>query len=116
MVVRLEGKVNGQDIIFSKKEEDIWEGVFPFQEKCEVIIELTAYDEAGNFCYKTCYLLAFDPANLYIKLVPADYWLQQELEDTMLFCVEPVNYRLCPLPDTVYLEYHKEGEELVKSD
>lgn len=116
MVVRLEGKVNGQDIIFSKGEGDIWNGVFPFQEKCEVIIELTAYDEAGNFCYKTCYLLAFDPASLYIKLIPADYWLQQELEDTVLLCVEPVNFLLRPLPDEIYLLYREEGEELIKSD
>lgn len=116
MVVRLEGKVNGQDVIFSKGEGDTWNGVFPFREKCEVIIELIAYDEAGNFCYKTCYLLAFDPESLYIKLIPADYWLQEELEDTMLLCVEPVNFLLRPLPDVTYLLHHEEGEELMKID
>lgn len=90
MVVRLEGKMNGQEIIFSKGEGDIWNGVFPFREKCEVVIELTAYDEAGNFCYKTCYLLAFDPANLYVKLIPETYWLCLESEDMVLLFVEPV--------------------------
>lgn len=116
MVVRLEGKVNGQDIIFSKGEGDIWNGVFPFQEKCEVIIELTAYDAAGNFCYKTCYLLTFDPESLYVKLIQADYWLRQELEEVMLICVEPVDYRLCPLPDETYILYCETGEELRQSD
>lgn len=116
MVVRLEGKVNGQDIIFSKGEGDIWNGVFPFQEKCEVIIELTAYDEAGNFCYKTCYLLTFDPESLYVRLTPEEYWLRCELETTMLFCVEPVSYQLRLLPEEIYLIYPEEGEELKKCD
>ena len=116
MIVRLEGKVNGQEIIFQKGEGDIWKGVFPFQEKCEAVIELTAYDEAGNFCYKTCYLLTFDPESLYMKLVPADFWLQQELEDTMLICVEPVDFSLCRLPDETYLLYYETGEELRQCD
>ena len=116
MVVRLEGKVNGHDVIFSRREGDTWEGVFPFQEKCEVIIELTAYDEAGNFCYKTCYLLAFDPNSLYIKLVPAEYWLKPILEEAILMCVWPVDYQLRPIAEDIYLKYRDCGEELVRSD
>ena len=116
MVVRLEGKVNGQEIIFQKGEGDIWNGVFPFQEKYEAVIELTAYDEAGNFCYKTCYLLTFDPESLYMKMIPADFWLLQEPEHTMLICVEPADYTLRPLPDETYLLYCVAGEELRRSD
>lgn len=116
MVARLEGKVNGHEILFTRKAGDTWEGVFPVWDKYEAVIELAAYDEAGNFCYKTCYLLAFDPDSLYMRLVPIDFWLEPVLEDTMLLLAEPAEYALEMVPESIYLICMTEGEELTAVD
>lgn len=48
MVVRVEGKVDGKDVIFIKQEGDEWETIIPTDVDGTYIVEVTAYDDAGN--------------------------------------------------------------------
>lgn len=70
MVVRLEGKVDGKDVIFSKVSEELWETTIPPDVDGMYIVELTAYDEYGNFSYATKILLTFHPENQCVKIEP----------------------------------------------
>ncbi len=70
MVVRLEGKVDGKDVIFSKVSEELWETTIPPDVDGMYIVELTAYDEYGNFSYATKILLTFHPENQCIQIEP----------------------------------------------
>ena len=84
MVTRLQGRVNGSDIIFSRVEGDLWECTVPAPEAFEAVVELCAYDEAGNYCYAARYYLLFDPESLEIRLLPIDYWLEVTGRDMWL--------------------------------
>ena len=60
MVARLEGKVDGRDVAFVRKH-----GAY--------IVELTAWDDAGNYCFVLKWLLMFDPSSLCAHLIPCPY-------------------------------------------
>ena len=51
MVVRLTGTVNGDDVIFRRMEGDEWEATVPASLNGTYILDMTAYDEAGNAVY-----------------------------------------------------------------
>lgn len=97
MVARLEGVINGKEIIFSRRSGDVWECTFPSSDACEVTVELRAYDEAGNFCYTAKYMLLFDPESLELRLLPLNEWLEKQPEDTWLECICPCDYWLVHL-------------------
>lgn len=80
MVVRLEGKIDGNDIIFQKEEGDRWKATVPRNLIGSYAVELVAVDEAGNCGFATKYLLTVDTNSLHIKLVPLPYFT--ELIDT----------------------------------
>ena len=80
MVTRLEGLINGESVILAGKIGDVWECTFPSVEGCELIIELKAYDEAGNYCYSARYILLFDPDSLELRLIPLTDWLEKKPE------------------------------------
>lgn len=88
MVVRLEGKVDGKDVIFSRVSEELWETTIPLDVDGMYIVELTAYDEYGNFSYVTKILLTFHPENRCVKieLFPWKTFLEKsELENQVYF-------------------------------
>lgn len=68
MVVRLEGKVNGQNVIFNRKRGDEWEATVPKNISGVYIVELTAYDEVGNKGYAAKYLVTIDVENMKVIL------------------------------------------------
>ncbi len=74
MVVRLEGKVQGQDIIFNHVQGDDWEAVIPKNLTGIYIVDLTAWDDAGNVAYTTRYIITIDLSALRICLEPYPYW------------------------------------------
>lgn len=78
MVVKLEGKVNGQAVIFRRKEGDWWEATIPPNLSGSYIVELTATDEAGNQGFTARYILTVDLDALCVHLSPLPY--QAELE------------------------------------
>ena len=80
MVVRLEGKVNGQDVIFYKRQGDEWEATVPKAISGVYIVELTAYDEVGNKGYAAKYLVAIDIRKMKVTLKKLPWSAQ--LKDT----------------------------------
>lgn len=88
MVVKLIGKVDNVDIIFTKAMGDDWEAVVPYDLDGEYIVELTAIDEAGNMSYVTKYLFIVNTSQLCVKLLPLSYAAKQIEKDyrTDLFC------------------------------
>lgn len=75
MVVRLEGKIDGQNIIFQRKDEgDWWETTIPPNLSGIYIVELVATDEAGNQGFATKYILTIDLDSLYVHLKPLMFY------------------------------------------
>lgn len=68
MVVRLEGKINGEIIIFKHITGDEWEAIIPKNLSGIYIVELVAYDEAGNRGYATKYLVTINPGSLKTQI------------------------------------------------
>lgn len=73
MVVRLEGKIDGEFIIFKRKEVDWWETTIPQNLNGIYIVELIATDEAGNQGFATQYILTIDLDSLCVHLKPLSY-------------------------------------------
>lgn len=73
MVSRVEGIVNGDPIIFSRVVGDQWEAQVPASLNGTYVLEMTAWDEAGNMANQAFYLLAYDPINLCASLIPLPY-------------------------------------------
>lgn len=102
MVVRLEGKVQGQDIIFKHVKGDDWEAVIPKNLTGIYIIELTAYDDNGNTAFTTRYILTVDLDALCIHLEPYPFWTDV-LPDKFCINILPEKYyvRLCHGGDSI---------------
>lgn len=102
MVIRLVGKVEGQDIIFNHVQGDDWEAVIPKNLTGIYIIELTAYDDNGNTAFTTRYILTVDLDALCVRLEPYPFWADI-LPDTFCANILPGNYyaRLCHGGDSI---------------
>lgn len=72
MVSRLEGSVNGQAIILYHREGDWWDAVIPPAFNGVCVVELTAYDDAGNVGHAAKYIITIDLSSLcvHIELYP----------------------------------------------
>lgn len=68
MVIRLEGKINGESVIFKRKYGDEWETTVPKSLNGVYIVELTACDEAGNKGYAAKYLVTIDIKKMLVRL------------------------------------------------
>lgn len=73
MVVRLIGDVNGQNVIFQKGIGDIWQAQVPSSLDGTYVIEMTAYDEAGNEAYWARYIMTVDIDSLCVILTRHPY-------------------------------------------
>ena len=87
MVVRLTGTVNGDDVIFRRMEGDEWEATVPASLNGTYILDMTAYDEAGNTAYWARYILVVDLAALRVTLRVCPY---------LAALVESYYANLCP--------------------
>lgn len=77
MVVKVIGKINGGDIIFNRSEkEERWKAAVPLDLDGEYVVELTAFDEAGNISYVTKMLFSVDPVNLTISVAPLHFYAE----------------------------------------
>ncbi|MCM3789412.1 Ig-like domain repeat protein [Domibacillus indicus] len=72
-VVRMTGEIDGTSIIFSKDKSGTWVAPVPLNLDGEFIVEVTAYDEAGNMAYSTAMLFAIDPSTLSAQVIPLNY-------------------------------------------
>lgn len=68
MVVRLEGKVQGKDVIFNRVYGDEWETIIPSSLNGAYVVELSAYDDAGNMAYTARYILTVDLTSIHAKV------------------------------------------------
>ena len=59
MVTRVEGVINGDSVIFKRTVGNQWEAEVPASLNGIYILEMTAYDEAGNMAYTSsiCYCM-----------------------------------------------------------
>lgn len=85
MVVRLEGKIDGNPIIFVRREGDWWETTIPSNLDGVYVIELVATDEAGNQGFACKYILTVDLSQLcvhlemipyHVELYTDNYWIE----------------------------------------
>lgn len=112
MIVKVSGKVDGQDVIFERLEGNQWNITVPYDLDGMYVIEVTAENDAGNVAYCTKMLLIVDPATLCVKLVPLDYMVEvvpEEYETHIIpedYLVEVMEeqYQVATLPDLFYVE------------
>lgn len=112
MIVKVSGKVDGQDVIFERSEGNQWNITVPYDLDGMYVIEVTAENDAGNVAYCTKMLLIVDPATLCVKLVPLDYMVEvvpEEYETHIIpedYLVEVMEeqYQIATLPDLFYVE------------
>lgn len=104
MVTRLIGTVNGEDVIFQHVHGNFWETSVPSSLDGTYVIDMTAYDDAGNEAYWAKYILTIDLTALCVHLKKHPYQAQI-LQD---------NYSatLCDRDR----EYHAEIVQELKSD
>ena len=108
MIVKVSGKVDGQDVIFERSEGNQWNITVPYDLDGMYVIEVTA----ENVAYCTKMLLIVDPATLCVKLVPLDYMVEvvpEEYETHIIpedYLVEVMEeqYQVATLPDLFYVE------------
>ena len=94
MVTKVIGKVDGQEVVYERSEGDKWTVTVPCDLDGVYVIEVTAYDEAGNIAYCTKMLLIVDPETLCVSLQPYDY----------LCNIVPDEYRVDAIPDRYSVE------------
>ena len=112
MIVKVSGKVDGQDVIFERSEGNQWNITVPYDLDGMYVIEVTAENDAGNVAYCTKMLLIVDPATLCVKLVPLDYMVEvvpEEYETHIIpedYLVEVMEEQdqVATLPDLFYVE------------
>ena len=85
MVVKLIGTINGDEVVFKKEEGDMWKATIPKNLNGEYVIELQAYDEAGNMGYMAKYIMTIDVGKLYLKLEAYPYYSKIVLSD--FYCI-----------------------------
>lgn len=109
MVVKLVGSIEGQEIVFSRKEGDIWETSIPSSENGVYILELTAVDEAGNTSFIAKYVVTIDTTALRVTLEPFPWDSEVVLSDYFACCYLSDYFSHCCLSD--YFAYCCEEEE-----
>lgn len=98
-VNRLEGKVDSRTVAFTRDDSGQWFAVIPADLDGEYIVEVTAYDDAGNSSFTTSMLFTVDLKTLVVKLQPPNFAtsaraddLAIELQPNYATHVEPPKY------------------------
>ena len=71
-IARMVGRIGSSDIVFYSKDGD-WVATVPPGLYGEFIIEVTAFDQAGNTAYSTSMLFVIDPSDLSFKVIPLSF-------------------------------------------
>lgn len=95
MVVKVTGKVDGQEVIFEYSEGDRWNITVPYELDGMYVVEVTAEDDAGNIAFCTKMLLIVDPATLCVQLIPYDYMVEVIPDEYCVDVVHPCHGRCC---------------------
>lgn len=89
MVVRLEGKIDGNPIVFERKDGDRWETTIPANLDGVYVVELVATDEAGNQGYACQYILTVDLSQLCVHLEMIPYRAELDMDDYYVEILTP---------------------------
>lgn len=81
MVVKLEGKIDGNPIIFHRKEGDWWETTIPPNINGIYIVELVATDDAGNQGYACKYIITIDLDALCVRIKPETFCVKSRVSN-----------------------------------
>lgn len=73
MVVRVEGYVDGQKVVFQKGDGGVWEATVPLNLTGIYIVTIYAYDEAGNLAEVNKALFIADPKNMRYEILPLNF-------------------------------------------
>ena len=66
MIVKVSGKVDGQDVIFERSEGNQWNITVPYDLDGMYVIEVTAENDAGNVAYCTKMLLIVEIGRAHV--------------------------------------------------
>lgn len=72
-IVKMVGQADGAEIIFRLNDERDWIATIPKDLDGEYVVEIKAYDEAGNQAYASSMLFIVDPATLEVQVIPINY-------------------------------------------
>ncbi|WP_458412790.1 PF13754 domain-containing protein [Schinkia sp. CFF1] len=72
-IVKIVGHVDSVEIIFRLNTEGDWIATIPKDLDGEYVVEVNAYDEAGNMSYASSMLFVVDPSTLKVEFVPLSY-------------------------------------------
>lgn len=78
MVAMLKGTIDGNEIIFTRTNGNIWEARVPVMESGEYIVALYAEDEAGNSTYMATILYVVDIERLCFDIEFIDFSVAAE--------------------------------------
>lgn len=95
MVTKLVGTVNGDEVIFQRVQGDEWSATVPASLSGVYVLDMTAYDAAGNAAYWARYILTVDPAALRVQLKACPYRAN---------VMDAYRAKLCPAPYRAELE------------
>ena len=73
MVVKLTGSINGTEITLERESGDRWTAIIPSIPSGVYIVDLTAWDEAGNFAYVTKYIITIDLTAMCMRVRIEEY-------------------------------------------
>lgn len=76
MVVKLQGIIDGQSVIFERDKGDWWKAAIPRNLNGVYIVELTAIDAAGNMAYCAKYIITIDLSALCVHIEPYPYYAE----------------------------------------
>lgn len=79
MVVALKGVIEGNEVIFSFVDGNLWQVTIPAMETGEYVTALYAVDDAGNETYFGTILYVVDLERLYYNIEFIDYAIDCEL-------------------------------------
>lgn len=81
MVTRLTGHINGEEIILQRDSGDRWIGIIPGIPSGMYIIDMTAWDDAGNMTYMTTCIITIDLTAICARVTVHDYKTIHEQQD-----------------------------------
>ena len=73
MIVRVYGRANGAEIIFTRKEGDLWQTEVPANLEGEYIVDLWAENDAGRTSYVCRALFAISGHKLKVTVLERGY-------------------------------------------
>lgn len=112
MVVKFEGSINGNDVIFEKKEGGLWETTVPSNLKGMYTVALTATDEAGNSSFITGKLYVVDAERLCVHLILDEYYAEiikdeydvKVVQDEYMYEIIPEEFKISLVQDEYIAE------------